>query len=77
VGGKRTDLLTNRPLTYVPFITVYAGKKDCRGLGVDFCFSESGVFGCISSFFYFPVPKCQDAVVEVRITTLILEQSLM
>ena len=48
MGGKPIGLLIDSPLTYVPFrnITVNAGKKDWSVLGVDFCFSESGVYGC-------------------------------
>lgn len=34
-----------------------ARKKDYSVLGVDFCFSESGVYGCVSSVFGFLVSE--------------------
>lgn len=79
MGGKLIGLLIDSPLTYVPFrnMTVNAGKKDWSVLGVDCCFSEPGVYGCISSVYYFLVLKCQGARVGGRILILILGQPLM
>lgn len=79
MGRKLIGYLIDSPLTYVPFrnIPVTAGKKDWCVLGVDFCFSESGVYGCIFSVYYFLVLKCQDVRIGVRIMILILGQPLV
>lgn len=44
----------------VPFrnVTLKTGKRDCPVLGIDICFSESGVYGWISfSVFCFLVSE--------------------